>query len=129
LTPEFALEISKFQILINPALLTKGSRNLKSVALKTAEISSKQISTNARIATPTTPATPSEYELHQSSLTDEGLPQGYLKSVGLRSKIILKSLLIFFRKIARWLKFLLKDVFNEALFGFFFQNWKFLKFI
>jgi hypothetical protein len=35
-TPEFALEISKFQQF--PAQLTKGSRNLKSVALKTAEI-------------------------------------------------------------------------------------------
>jgi hypothetical protein len=32
---------------INPAQVTKGSRNLKSVALETAEISSTQISTNA----------------------------------------------------------------------------------
>jgi hypothetical protein len=37
---------------INPAQLAKGSRNLKSVTLKTAEISSIQISTNDRTATP-----------------------------------------------------------------------------
>jgi hypothetical protein len=37
---------------INPAQLTKDSRNLKSVALYTADISSTQISTNARTATP-----------------------------------------------------------------------------
>jgi hypothetical protein len=43
---------------INPAQLTKDSRNLKSVALKTAEISSTQISTNARTATSAISATP-----------------------------------------------------------------------
>jgi hypothetical protein len=37
---------------INQAQMTKRRRNLKSVAPKTAEISSIQISTNARTATP-----------------------------------------------------------------------------
>jgi hypothetical protein len=52
MTPEFA----QVQILslrcINPAQLTKGGRNLKSVALKMAKISSIQISTNDHTATP-----------------------------------------------------------------------------
>jgi hypothetical protein len=57
LTPEFALEISKFQ---NSEYEVHQSSPIdegkpKSVALKTAEISSIQISTNDRTATPATP--------------------------------------------------------------------------
>jgi hypothetical protein len=52
--PEFALEISKFQNSEYEVYQSSpgGSRNLKSVAFETAEISSTQISTKAPMATP-----------------------------------------------------------------------------